>query len=783
MMSALAGLRVLELAVGWAGPLAGRLLAQLGADVVKLEEPKGDWLRQVWPKATPEHSHAFELTSAEKRSVAFDHRNDEADGKRARELIGHADVVIIDQAWIDPSYSMAGSLPELMAGAPRTVFCSVTPFGRDGAWRDHAACDLTLQALTGVMASTGMPGGLPARAGPTIVDHCSALYANAAVLAALEERRQSGRGQLIDISSHDCIFSYLFLFLSPLFAQGTVPDRQGNRHLTCAPWSAYPCLDGWVLVCTSTDQQWRTIARLCQHPELESDARFASTPQRMDRVDEVDAIVSDWTRQYSVADVLEALRAANIPAAPIANLKDLFENEQFRARGLLSRVTVRDGQELYTSGLIYKLSESPARDPAPAPLVGANTAAVVQEWRNPSADLLDRPFAAVTGQRALEGLVVVELGAYGAGPFATRLLAELGAEVIKVEPPKGDPVRHFQPPLHGVSYPYQFYNLNKKGVTLDLKTEVGRSALLTLLNRADVFLENLAPGTVDSWGLDYRSIAKQFPRLIYCSVSGFGHSGPYAGRRAYDTTIQALSAVMSLTGRADDSPTKIGLPVADLLGPTAACGAILGALYQRHQTGRGQFVDVSMMDVMAWTTQSYWPAFMATGKVPTREGDAHPAIFPHGSFTTLDGRMVLAAEREEHWPALARLCGESLDHLRDLDVEERLARRDEIEPHLTHWAAQGTTRQRVQLCQSQGIPAAAVLDFNDVVMNDQTRSRELIVDVPDACGRPVRVIQSAFRMSRTPGRMYRSGPGLGEHNDECLHRPAQAVEAAQDQPT
>ena len=767
MSTALSGVRVLELADGWRGPLTGRLLAQLGADVVKVEAGAGDWLRNAWPQYAAGQSYAFELTSAGKRSVELEHRADAADAHRLLRLMAAADIVLLDEAWLDDGYSLSGSIATLLQQMPGVVFCSVTPFGRDGAWRHHAACDLTLQAVTGMMASTGFAGDPPTRAGPTLADHASALYAVAAALAALEERRQSGIGQLIDLSSHDCAVSYLFLFLSPWFVNGIVPARQGNRHLTCAPWNAYRCAAGWVQVSTSTDPQWATMARLCGHPELGSDPRFSTTTQRMRRIDDVDAVVESWTRQHCVADVVAALSVAGIPAAPIATLDDLLEDPQFLAREMLVHVKRAD-LDVATSGSVYKLSASPLRAVSAAPALGTHTEAVLSEWT-------PRPSSGVTQMRGrrptappLSEVVVIEIGAYGAGPFATRLLAELGAEVIKVEPPSGDPIRHFLPLVRDVSYPYHFYNLNKRGITLDLKTAAGRDELLRLLGRCDVLLENLAPGTVDEWGFGYDDLHARFPRLVYCSVSGFGRTGPYRKRRAYDTTIQALSAVMSTTGRPEHGPTKVGLSIADLMGPTAACGAILAALHQRHAIGRGQLVDVAMMDVMAWSTQSYWPAFLATGEEPARLGDGHPAMCPHGSFVTRDGRVVIAVERDEQWRALAALCGDQARALSELDAPARVARRTKIEAIVAAWAASVTTGLCVARCLSLGIPAAPVLEIDQVVAAEQSGSRRLIVDVPDMQERPLRVIESAFRLSRTPGRMRRGGPGLGEHNEVYL---------------
>jgi len=770
----LAGLRVLEFAQGWLGPLTGRLLSQLGADVVKVEDGTGDWLRGAWPTTATSRSAAFELTSAGKRSALIDHTRDEAAGRRARALMERADVVIVDEAWLDERHSHAGAISDLLARAPTTIVCSVSAFGRDGAWRDWAANDLIVQAVTGVMASTGFDGDPPTRAGPTVADHSTALYAAAAVLAALEDRRHTGRGQLVDIAAYDCLVSYLFLFLSHWFGTGRVPPRQGNRHLTCAPWNAFPCQDGWIQISTSTDTQWRTITQIAGRGELGVDPRFRNTAARMRHIDEVDEVVSAWTRGHPVATILNTLRAVDIPAAHITALDELLRDPQFIAREMLYDTTVVGGPPTVTSGSVFKLSgRGSTANVGTAPDLGAHTHAVLAEYAARPAPRVQRkgPPVAPEGRMALAGLVVVEVGAYGAGPLGTRFLAELGAEVIKIEPLDGDPIRHFLPNIHDVSYPYHFYNLNKRGITLDLKSDYGRGQLRKLLARADVFLENLAPGTIARWGMTPGELMHDFPRLICCSVSGFGHSGPYRNLRAYDTTIQAMSAVMSMTGRAERGPSKVGLSIADLMGPTAACAAILAALNQRHVTGVGQHVDLAMMDVMAWSTQAAWPAYFATGVVPGPMGDAHPSLCPHGTYATKDGRIAVAVERDGQWASLVTILGAAAHLVAKLDTAARIAARGRIDELLSAWAATVTTDEGVTRLQSARVPAGPVLEVAAVADNAQTRRRELVVEVPDAAGHPLRVIQSAFRMSRTPGRMHSGGPLLGQHNDQYLDPP------------
>ncbi|MBI4191754.1 MAG: CoA transferase [Betaproteobacteria bacterium] len=773
---ALDDLRVIELAEGWVGPLCGRLLAELGAQVIKVEPSEGDWLRSTWPEAPGGDGSAFHLTSTQKQSVVLNHRADSADGRHLRALLMSSDVMIVDRNWFAKN-SLAGQIQQLLVDAPQLIVCSLTPFGRVGALSSWVGSDLVVQAMSGIMATTGFPDDPPTRAGPTIADHAGALYGAASILAALHFRDRTGYGQDIDISMHDCLVNYMFQFLSSYFVTGLPSSRQGNRHLTCAPWNAYPCQDGWVVVSTVTDQQWETVAGLCGRGELVVDPRFRTRQERMRHVDDVDAIVRRWTLQHTVVQATTKMNHQGIPAAPIYGLDDLLGDQNFRGRQMIVDLEGSGGYRIKTSGSLFKLSETPGRVDTPAPKLGGHTEAVLAELtehdstitpvsRTPPNEM------ASDSEGPLTGILVVELGGYGAGPYCTRLLAELGAEVIKVEPPEGDPMRHLLPQVHGVSYPFHIYNLNKKSMTLDLRSPVGHRHMAELLDSADVLLENLVPGSAERLGLGYEAVAARNPGLIYCSVSGFGQRGPYRQRRAFDTTVQALSAAMGLTGRRDREPTKIGPSIADLMSPTAATVAILAALHWRDRVGRGQQIDVSMQDVIGWSTQAWWPCCFGSGGVPRRDGNHHPSFCPHNSYQARDARIVISVQTEEEWRTLVRLIGAkpSVSELHGAEI--RLANQDIVDRYVEDWVTSRSATEVVEACQAAGISAGPVLDIAEVVHHPQVQSRGLIVDIQDEQGRPVHVLQSVFRLSRTPGRVRSLGPSLAQHSAEILSRKA-----------
>src|SRR5947199_5580350 len=270
------------------------------------------------------------------------------------------------------------------------------------------------------------------------------------------------------------------------------------------------------------------------------------------------------------------------------------------------------------------------------------------------------PVTTTDGIRPLDGIKVVDLSRILAGPYCTQYLGEMGADVIKVEPPLGDDTRGWGPPFVGESDEAVYYlaaNRNKRGIVLDLKSERGQGALRRLVARADVLVENFRPGTLEKWGLSYDALSALNPRLIHVSITGFGQTGPYRDRAGYDLVAQALGGVMSLIGDADGPPAKVGLPVADLNAGTWAIIAVLMALQARHATGRGQYLDVSRVDSqLAWHVYAAGAHFYDTPR-PRRMGSAHPSIVPYQGYHVSDGWLIIAVGSEKLWRAFCGVLG------------------------------------------------------------------------------------------------------------------------------
>ncbi|PPR59263.1 MAG: Acetyl-CoA:oxalate CoA-transferase, partial [Alphaproteobacteria bacterium MarineAlpha4_Bin2] len=281
----------------------------------------------------------------------------------------------------------------------------------------------------------------------------------------------------------------------------------------------------------------------------------------------------------------------------------------------------------------------------------------------------------------LANVRILELSAYTTGPLAARYLSNLGAEVVKVEPLKGESVRHFAYKVDGVSYIFHVHNVNKRGVAIDSTKDRGRDLIYGLVRKSDVLIENFTFGRMHSWGLGYDDLKSINSGLIYCSLSGFGHNGPYRNMRAFDTVIQGMTGVMSLTGAADFPPTKIGVSSADNVGAAAGAIAIVAALNYKRRTGKGQHINISMHDVQGWLNSSAWP-WLDTPEGAARDGNHHPAVAPQNLYETRDGLLAIEVETQTQLNAVTDL----LD-LERCDLEQSKGRETEFDTALSRWAS------------------------------------------------------------------------------------------------
>ncbi len=464
--------------------------------------------------------------------------------------------------------------------ARKHIVCDITAMGPQVSRAGTAWSDAQVQAISGLMDTTGFADGEPARIGIPFTEISAALYASAAIAAALRVKQLRGIVQSIEVTLFGCAASALTTFLPAVFAGGAA-GRVGNRHPACAPWNAYRTRDGWILICTSTEEQWRKIRSLAGVPQLDA-PRFATLRDRVRNVDELDALIGTWTATLNTDECSALCERIGDAAGPIVTVKGLSAEPNFRMRHAdAARRIDADGidRKTYRHVAVFGVSRL------------ADNAQVTSQTT------VDND-ALAPHVGPLAGIKVVEIGQYTTAPLVGKHLAALGAKVVKIEPPDGEVTRSWTPGQAGTSYFFALNNTDKQTISLDLKQEADRAYLRTLLADADVLVENLRPGALAKLGFGREALGEINPRLIYCSISGFGIRSAYPARPAFDTVIQAMSGLMDLT-RSNGEPVKLGASGADILGGQAALFAIV-ANFARSSRQAGTFVEISMQDVAAW---------------------------------------------------------------------------------------------------------------------------------------------------------------------------------------
>ena len=378
--------------------------------------------------------------------------------------------------------------------------------------------------------------------------------------------------------------------------------------------------------------------------------------------------------------------------------------------------------------------------------------------------------------RPLEGITILDFSRVLSGPYCTMQLADLGARVIKIEQPgRGDDTRAWGPPfLHGESSYFLSINRNKESIALDLKHPASRSVVERLLDRADVVVENFRPGTMERLGFGYGTAAGRWPRIVYCSISGFGQTGPRRTEPGYDAVMQAEGGLMSITGDREGPPFRLGVAIADLTTALFAAQGILAALVAREKTGRGQLVDVGMLDTVASMLTYQAGIVFATGTSPGRMGNQHPSIAPYDTFATADGEFVLAVGNDEQFERMAALVAEP-----SLTADERFRTNsgrvhhyDALHAQLQRIFGRWKRDEIVRALTDAGVPCGAVRSVTETLADPQLAARDMIVPMRHPIAGDIRVLANPVKLSSTPPAIRTPPPTLGQHTDAILRDDA-----------
>lgn len=375
---------------------------------------------------------------------------------------------------------------------------------------------------------------------------------------------------------------------------------------------------------------------------------------------------------------------------------------------------------------------------------------------------------------ALAGLRVIDFSRVLAGPYCTMLLADLGADVIKVEHPQGgDDTRQWGPPwLDGESAYFLSVNRNKRSLTLNLKHQKGRELAHQLAISADILVENFKVGTMAKYGLDYETLSQQNPGLIYCSISGYGQNGPDRDRAGYDFIVQAEAGLMSIIGPPEGPPYKVGVAIVDITAGMFASHAILAALYSRQQTGRGQMIDIALLDSQIAWLANVAQNYLVSGQAPKRYGNAHPNIVPYEVFQTSDGYLALGVGNDKQYQRLCDVAGRTdlRDDARFQTNPGRVTFRDELIPKLQEVFRSRPTATWIEQLSAKGIPVGPINDIPTVMQHPQVQARQMVQIIQRPDGKDVPQLGPVAKYSATPARIYRHPPALGEHSQEILRQ-------------
>ncbi|MDR1132119.1 MAG: CoA transferase [Oscillospiraceae bacterium] len=377
----------------------------------------------------------------------------------------------------------------------------------------------------------------------------------------------------------------------------------------------------------------------------------------------------------------------------------------------------------------------------------------------------------ISAPGALSDVVVLDLSRVLAGPFCTMMLSDLGAQVIKVElPGTGDDSRAFPPFVDGESVYFKNLNRNKKGITLNLKSEKGREIFLRLVEKADILIENYRPGTMEKLNLGWDVLKTVNSALVYGCVSGFGHTGPYAGRAGYDIVGQAMSGLMSVTGWPDGSPTRCGGPMSDVMSGISLCGGVLAALHYSRSTGIGQKVDIALVDTLVASMQIINQIFLATGRVPGRTGNRYESTYPYDTFPTKDHEeIVIGCANDKFWRILCEFMGRP-DLIDDPDMstnQSRVQNHARVRAVVEEWTRTQNSQELADKLLAKGLPACPIYNIAQITQDPQIAgSRQMFIEEEHPRIGKLKVTNTHIKLSETEAGFRTPPPDLGQHNHE-----------------
>lgn len=767
----LAGLRVVDLSTEIAGPYCTKLLVDAGAEVIKVEAPAGDPLRH-WTAsgielAPGEDGALFRYLNASKRSVVLD--LEDAEGRDAALDLAATAALVIES--FEPGRVDAWGLgPEaLRVRNPSLSLVSISPWGGTGPWAHRPSTEFTLQAATGSTGYRGLRDRPPVAVGGRLGEWIAGSFAAVGAISAWLSARNTGEGQHVDLSMFEAMLLCMTIYhdLNGQWVDGPLP-----RAIEIP--SIEPAKDGWVGFCTITGQQWKDFCAMIGRSDVSENEAFLDGRARMDHLESMQEMIHSWTREHTVDEIVELAILLRIPVAPVGNGQTLPEMDHFVDR----KVFIESPAGFLQPRVPYLLEKTPLPPLGPAPRLGEHTREVMAEVAAPGAAKGRPPSRGGKGGSALplHGLRVVDLSAFWAGPFATAYLADLGADVVKVESIQRPDGMRFagairaerlwerSPVFHGA-------NPGKRSVTLKLDSQEGRALLRRLVAGADVVIENYSARVLENFGLGWDTIREWNPRAIMVRMPAFGLGGPWRDRTGFAMTIEQVSGLAWMTGY-EELPLVVR-GACDPIGGMHSVFALFMALEDRERTGLGQLVEVPLVETALNIAAEQVIEQSAYGRLLCRDGNRGPVAAPQGLYSCADAGeyVALAVATDDQWTALRSLMGDP-EWARDgaLDsAAERRVRHDAIDAGIETWLADRRQADAVDALVEAGVPAHAVINAHYVMPNPQLEHRRFYQTMEHPVTGATRYPGLPTRFSALGDRLHRCPPPtLGQHNREIL---------------
>ena len=744
--------RVADLSGGISGAYLSRLFADAGADVVRVESETGVELRRrsAVPVAEGDNGPLFSFLAAGTRSVVG------ALGEQAvEEMLADADLIVVDDT-LTPA-DVAGVEARHRFG----VITSIRPYGLTGPWAERSLNEFLVQADTGSISCRGHVSLPPYMAGGDVFEWMAACYAAPPTLAAIDRARRSGRGEVVDVSiaESSALAASTFADLSQQMSGRTeLPTRSIETP------SIERARDGWVGFNTNTRQQFQGFCLMIERPDL-MDSEWGDLRTRTARLDEWSAIVDEWMAEHSVAEIVESASELRVPVARVNDGAGVLSEEHLVARGFFAATA--EGFEAPRSPRRVDGERPPV--PGPAPAIDEHTGRIEPRCRPaPTANAPADPDA-----RPLAGIRVVDLTSWWAGPCATQAMAALGADVIHVESVSHPDGMRLTGMMFGKERWWEWghmflaANHDKRGLTLDLNDPRGRDLLLSLVDGADVVVENFSPRVIEAFGLGWEELRARNPRLVMVRMPAFGLDGPWRERVGFAQTMEQMSGMAWLTGHEADQPRIPRGPCDPIAGMHGCFAALLG-LRKRNATGEGVFIESAMVEGAVNCAAELIVEYSANGVTLDRLGNRSRFAAPQGVYETAEPEQWLAVccDSDEAWSALAGVIG--VDAADFATLEDRQAAHDELDRHISRWAARRSLEGAVDELARAGAGAVACRNHAELRFHPQFEARGFyeLVEHPEV-GTHYMPAQP-YRMRGIERWITNATPTLGQHNHEIL---------------